>query len=421
MGAPISRTSSLSPRVMGRPGGSSAAVDPHPAEQGAVGRPDVGELPAAGRPVDAGVAGGDEGVVEDEPVAGHRAHREPLVGEGDDALAPPVADPQPRLGRHGSLDRTDAGEPARRGGLGVAGGGLAEEGAPAAEGEVDAVGQHHLGHVLGADPGAPARPVDERVAGGATLDGGLEPGEARVRQRDVAVRGSADRGLVAQGDAQQLLTMTEESELGHDCPGAYARNGPHRPSQRRLAVSRLGVAMAVASDAEMASNWTPRRRACSGRGIARAGPGHDAQSAQGRLTVVVEARPRRSWPGGGTSPRVPSRPRHCHAPGRVPRPVAVAHRRRNSWRTSKSSSRPPNWRLSPPAAPLRPAGSALRKHELPAGPPAHLLMKSPTCRSLCATWVFSHRSRNPSSTPIISAESPSDSHWGTRDLNLRLT
>jgi hypothetical protein len=162
------------------------------------------------------VAGRDEGVVEDEPVAGHRAHREPFVGEGDDAFAPPVADPQPGLGRHGSLDRADAGEPARRGGFGVAGGRFAEEGAPASEGEVDAVGQHHLGHVLGADPGAPPRPVEEGVTGRAALDGGLEVGEARVRQTDVAVRGSADRGLVGQGDAQQLLTVTEESELGHD-------------------------------------------------------------------------------------------------------------------------------------------------------------------------------------------------------------
>ena len=49
-------------------------------------------------------------------------------------------------------------------------------------------------------------------------------------ERDVAVRGSADRGLVSQGHAQQLLTMTKESEFGHVGFRAYARSAPGQPA-----------------------------------------------------------------------------------------------------------------------------------------------------------------------------------------------
>jgi hypothetical protein len=47
---------------------------------------------------------------------------------------------------------------------------------------------------------------------------------------DVAVRGSADRGGVAEGDAQQLLAVTEESDLGHGGPDTYANFGPDQPA-----------------------------------------------------------------------------------------------------------------------------------------------------------------------------------------------
>ena len=197
--------------------GELGPLDARAAQQRAVGGAEVGEVPATGPRLDAQVARGDERVGEHHVAVGRLPDREAGPRHHLPALAAALPDPDPGRGRR--LDRGDGLAQLGVPGVGrlLAGWGRgAEEGPPGAQRHLGPVGERGLGDLGGAEPGAPAGPIDEVEAVLAPLHHGLDAGEGRVGERDVAVRGAADGGAVAEGDAEELLSVSEEGQFGHD-------------------------------------------------------------------------------------------------------------------------------------------------------------------------------------------------------------